>query len=80
MANLTKQKKLTNKQLTLLDNFLKQHDLHNVAFIHGFLTAIVSAPDLIMPSEWYPYVFGDEGLEWFCCISNNPKTISLPSK
>jgi yecA family protein len=29
--------------------------------LHGFLFAIVAAPDLVLPSEWIPAIFDDDG-------------------
>lgn len=37
---------------------LKYHELQ------GFLFAVASAPELVMPSEWMPIVFGDHGAEY----------------
>ena len=28
--------------------------------IHGFILAVVSAPELIMPSDWFPVLWEDE--------------------
>ena len=33
--------------------------------LHGFLTAIVSGPETVMPSEWLPIVFGERGFHEF---------------
>ncbi len=29
--------------------------------LHGFLTAVVSGPEMVMPSEWFPVIFGSDG-------------------
>ena len=39
-------------------NTLTYHELQ------GFLFSVASAPDLVVPSEWMPIVFGDQGAEY----------------
>jgi len=52
---------LTDAQIDQLDEFLDSVEgamrLEEVA---GFFCALISGPDLVMPSEYLPYVFGDE--------------------
>jgi uncharacterized protein len=52
---------LTNDELTKLDSFLKKHKkAMSITEIHGFLCAIMSAPGMIMPSQWQPLLFNEE--------------------
>jgi uncharacterized protein len=54
---------LTDKELEDLDNFLLNADLENsmdVSMLDGFLTAVVSGPTLILPSQWLPWVWDCE--------------------
>lgn len=48
-----------------LDSFIltleNEHAVHSVSELDGLVTAIVSGPETIMPSEWLPLVFGDAG-------------------
>lgn len=32
--------------------------------LQGFILALAAGPDLVMPSEWMPVVFGDEGAQY----------------
>lgn len=54
---------LSDKELDELDNFLMSdttpEEVMDISMMDGFLTAIVSGPDTIMPSEWLPLVWGD---------------------
>lgn len=55
---------LTKEELKRLDAFLKlpfsEATPLSLTALHGFFCAILSAPHLIMPSEWQPVVFGGE--------------------
>ncbi len=42
----------TDDRLTQLREFLAQHQLKNIVQIHGFLTAVISSPGLMPPSQW----------------------------
>jgi len=64
---------LTDAELEYLDKILlkfgNDHSVLNVSELDGFLTAIVSGPQAIMPSQWFPALWckiGDtrEDLEW----------------
>jgi uncharacterized protein len=67
---------MTDEDLDYLDNFLLERiDDDNVtedadegilcvSELDGFLTAIVSGPSLIPPSQWLPAVWGDFEPEW----------------
>ena len=50
--------------LDVLDAFLMSgrapENSMGLSDLDGFLTAIVVGPELIMPSEWLPVVWGDE--------------------
>ena len=55
---------MNKKQLHELENLLSEmpgDEVYNLEQVHGMLTAIVIGPDLIMPSEWLPYVFNRKG-------------------
>lgn len=59
---------LISSQPLTEDEFKKLHDIlslncqsekpMSLTQVHGFLTAIVSAPNMIMPSQWQPMLFG----------------------
>jgi uncharacterized protein len=53
---------LTQDELNQLNKFLsstlKDAEPMSLTEAHGFLTAILSAPNLIMPSKWQPVLFG----------------------
>ena len=54
---------LTQEMIEELDEFLMSDDSPEECFLlsdlDGFLTGIVVGPDLIMPSEWLPLIWGD---------------------
>jgi yecA family protein len=43
-----------------LDSDLSPDDCMGLSDLDGFLTAIFVGPELIMPSEWLPIIWGDE--------------------
>ena len=45
---------------SILTKYSTDESLINVSDLDGFLTAIVSGPDLILPSEWLPEIWGGE--------------------
>jgi uncharacterized protein len=47
---------LSYADLQGLLGFLKKYDLPDLLEIHGFLAAIVSGPNLIMPSDWMGFL------------------------
>lgn len=67
---------LTEAELKQLDAFLldrigentdtegRDEGILGIVELDGFLTAIVSGPGMIMPSEWLPAVWGDFEPEW----------------
>ncbi|MCO6512475.1 MAG: UPF0149 family protein [Aridibacter famidurans] len=70
---------LTEKELDELDNFLldripegvaEEYDenldegILDISELDGFLTAVVSSPNLIQPSRWIPVVWGDCDPVW----------------
>jgi uncharacterized protein len=63
MQNILKQP-LSDDELNELHIFLsseyKDAKQMSLTKVHGFLTAIVSAPSLIMPSKWHPLLFGGD--------------------
>lgn len=56
---------LTEKEFDELDRFLLSDrtpdDAMTLDTLHGYLTAIAIGPETIMPAEWLPRVWGDEG-------------------
>lgn len=59
---------LTETEFEHLDTFLaecKGGKAMNIEELDGFLAALVVGPDLVMPSEYYPHVFGGS-LEHTC--------------
>jgi uncharacterized protein len=56
---------LTDTELDELEGFLASEavpkDCMDLEMLDGFLTAIVSGPDSIQPSEWLPQVWSDGG-------------------
>ncbi|MEW6132196.1 MAG: UPF0149 family protein [Pseudomonadota bacterium] len=70
---------LSDEELDLLDEFLldridedevyedgleKDEGILNVSELDGFLTAIVSGPETILPSRWLPAVWGEYAPDW----------------
>ena len=67
---------LDNKELERLDRLLfdrvdedavtegMDEGVLNISELDGMFTAILSSPDLIMPSQWLPLVWGDFEPEW----------------
>lgn len=49
-------KNLTDNHLQQLQAFLSSHQLMDPVELHGFLTAVVSAPGLMPPSQWIEHV------------------------
>lgn len=67
---------ISEKELTWLENILlnriddnentdgKDEGILDLSELDGFFTAIVSGPDMILPSQWMPKVWGDYEPEW----------------
>jgi len=54
---------LTDAECDRLEAFLKSCNggkAMNVEKLDGFFAALIAGPDTVMPSEYYPEVFGDE--------------------
>lgn len=49
-------KNLTDNHLQQLQALLFSHHLMDLVELHGFLTAVVSAPGLMPPSQWIEYI------------------------
>ncbi|RKJ83725.1 YecA family protein [Aeromonas veronii] len=45
---------------TLLEHYGSDHSIISMSMLDGFLTAIVSGPDLIAPGAWLPAIWGRE--------------------
>jgi uncharacterized protein len=58
---------LTSAELDQLDDILLKYgnddSILSVSELDGFLTGIVSGPEAIMPSAWYPMLWGGQGRE-----------------
>jgi uncharacterized protein len=46
---------LSEENLQTLDDFFAKNDMPPFTYLHGFLTAVISSPALIPPSEWIDY-------------------------
>ena len=52
---------LTDAEIERLDEFLrKDQKAMNLEEVDGFFTALICGPDVVMPSEYQPHVFGKE--------------------
>ena len=67
---MVEQPPLNDAELSMLESFLDSQDDREGAMplsaAHGFLTAVISGPELVMPSEWMSVIWGypefeDEG-------------------
>lgn len=58
--NSTMSQPLSQTELDRLEAFLNAEDFPGMALdeTHGFLTAVVSGPEIISPQDWLPLVFG----------------------
>ncbi len=58
---------LSGAELRALETFLDEQAERGSAMplsvAHGFLTAVISGPELVMPSEWMPVIWGDPEFE-----------------
>ena len=57
-------RKLTDKDLARLDQFLifqEDDEVMMVPELDGFLTGLLVCPEMILPSEWLPVVWGEDG-------------------
>ncbi len=50
---------------TLLHNLPIENDGMTVAELDGFVAGLLVCPEMIMPSEWLPVVWGDDVVETF---------------
>jgi len=74
--NIRNTNMLSTKELDILDTFLsasipdmgEEYDgdkgIDGIAELDGFLTAIISAPNMIHPSEWIEAIWGDMDRIW----------------
>jgi uncharacterized protein len=63
MRTFTQNKPLTDAELDHLGDFLKNCKggrAMNVEVLDGFFAALIAGPETVMPSEYYPQVFGGE--------------------
>jgi len=61
MRTFTQNKPLTDAELDRLGDFLKSCKggrAMNVEELDGFFAALIAGPEVVMPSEYYPEVFG----------------------
>jgi len=64
-------KPLSDQEFEELDEFLNSEDLPDesmdISMLDGFLTAVVIGPNLVMPSQWLPEVWGkspEQPMNW----------------
>ena len=63
MRMFTQNEPLTDAELDRLGDFLKGCKggrAMNVEVLDGFFAALIAGPETVMPSEYYPEVFGGE--------------------
>ena len=63
MRTFTQNVPLTDAELDRLGDFLKSckgGKAMNVEALDGFFAALIAGPEIVMPSEYYPEVFGGE--------------------
>ena len=63
MRTFTQNEPLTDAELDRLGDFLKGckgGKAMNVEALDGFFAALIAGPETVMPSEYYPEVFGGE--------------------
>jgi hypothetical protein len=63
MRTFTQNEPLTDAELDRLGDFLKGFKggrAMNVEALDGFFAALIAGPETVMPSEYYPEVFGGE--------------------
>jgi uncharacterized protein len=63
MKTFTQNEPLTDAELDRLGEFLKSCKggrAMNVEALDGFFAALIAGPEIVMPSEYYPEVFGGE--------------------
>ncbi|MBB3167510.1 UPF0149 family protein [Simiduia aestuariiviva] len=55
---------LTDADLAFIDDMLEKYgcddSIGNFSELDGFLTALASGPDMLLPSQWMPWIWGDE--------------------
>lgn len=55
---------ITEEDMDFIDSMLEKYgsddSILNISELDGFLTAVVSGPEMIMPSEWLPAIWGGE--------------------
>jgi yecA family protein len=61
MTMFTAQKKKSFKQLLALA--VNKDEVLSLDGLHGFLYGLAIIPEAVMPSEWFPGIFGEEMLE-----------------
>lgn len=57
--------KLSKRDYEKLAYFLEQgqsSDRMSITELHGFLSALIGVPRMVPPSEWFHYVFGQDGV------------------
>jgi uncharacterized protein len=65
VKTFTQHEPLTDAELDRLGDFLKSckgGKAMNVEQLDGFFAALVAGPEIVMPSEYFPKVFGGETL------------------
>jgi len=66
MQSFARHNPLTDDEFARLDSFLcKNMKAMNLEQIDGFFTALVCGPEVVMPGEYLPYVWGNEKSQVF---------------
>ncbi|MGB1311791.1 MAG: UPF0149 family protein, partial [Leucothrix sp.] len=59
---------LSDDDLEFLDDMLSKYEtefsLQNASSLHGFLTAVISGPNMMPPSHWLPQIWGEKQPNW----------------
>jgi len=67
-VTVSKSFSISDEEIDLLDAFLLSDHVHESAMtlseLDGFLTGVLIGPELILPSEWMPVVWGEEAPEF----------------
>ena len=75
MRQIALDKPISTDELVLLSEFLAANKLAGLFEIHGFFTAAISGPNMIMPSEWIEYF--DLSQDKFSSIDEGAELMSI---
>ncbi len=57
---LMKHQDLNKEEFEQLSDYLEQHAQMNIEKMDGFFSALACSPEFIMPSNFFPHIFGEE--------------------